>query len=91
MEMETPSCTLCFSACWLGRIKLEMARTASRLLGYPGAWAWALGAGQHETRACACAVCAGVCVRVSRGRACVCVCVWDSCLAGRMMAAVISR
>lgn len=56
------------SACWLGRIKLEMARTASRLLGCPGARAWALGAGQQETRACACAVCVCVLVAVvSRG------------------------
>lgn len=54
---------------WLGRIKLEMARTASRLLGWPGAWAWALDSGQKETRACACAcACASV-------PACVCECV----------------
>lgn len=54
---------------WLGRIKLEMARTASRLLGCPGAWAWALGAGAGDTSMCVC-VCLRVLVPV-----CVCVCV----------------
>lgn len=56
---------------WLGRIKLEMARTASRLLGWPGARAWALDSGQKETRACACAcACASV---PAWSRVCVCV------------------
>lgn len=59
---------------WLGRIKLEMARTASRLLGCPGERAWALGAGAGDT-----SMCVRVCL-LACACACVCLCVCVGCV-----------